>query len=399
MKRIFAVAAVFAIALAGGLAFAQDTVKIGVITSITGRFAEFGEMHRAGIQAALEDVNAAGGVNGVPVEVVMEDDISEVNAALAAAERLVNQGIPLVMGAYSSSITNPIAQYFTRQQRPFLVFTSSDDAITRPGSEWIYRINQPSYAYAEVLFNVFDELNAQHGDGYLNTIVTIHGNGAFESAVADAVDELAADRGYVVLDRQDYDQSGADFRPILNRFSTLAPDVVFMVSYAADSVALARQIQEVGLDAKVFAGGAAGFALPGFIEGAGPATEYVYTATMWTADVPYPGAEDLNDRLTAILGRVPSYHAAQAYAGIITAVDVLSRAASNSPADIQAALAATNMPDTVYGPIDFADYQGYRNQAPLPAVAQQVQGGQFVTVYVNGQTLNTMLETPSWDDR
>ena len=399
MKRIFAVAAVFAIALAGGLAFAQDTVKIGVITSITGRFAEFGEMHRAGIQAALEDVNAAGGVNGVPVEVVMEDDISEVNAALAAAERLVNQGIPLVMGAYSSSITNPIAQYFTRQQRPFLVFTSSDDAITRPGSEWIYRINQPSYAYAEVLFNVFDELNAQHGDGYLNTIVTIHGNGAFESAVADAVDELAADRGYVVLDRQDYDQSGADFRPILNRFSTLAPDVVFMVSYAADSVALARQIQEVGLDAKVFAGGAAGFALPGFIEGAGPATEYVYTATMWTADVPYPGAEDLNDRLTAILGRVPSYHAAQAYAGIITAVDVLSRAASNSPTDIQAALAATNMPDTVYGPIDFADYQGYRNQAPLPAVAQQVQGGQFVTVYVNGQTLNTMLETPSWDDR
>src|SRR5690606_4760177 len=122
--------------------------------------------------------------------------------------------------------------------------------------EWIYRINQPSYAYAEVLFNVFDELNAEHGDGYLRTIVTIHGNGAFESAVVDAVDELAAERGFVVLDRQDYDQSGADFRPILNRFSNLAPDVVFMVSYAADSVALARQIQEVGLDAKVFAGGA-----------------------------------------------------------------------------------------------------------------------------------------------
>ena len=399
MKRVIAGMSVLVIALSLGLATAQDTVKIGVITSITGRFAEFGEMHRAGIQAALEDVNAAGGVNGATVEVVMEDDISEVNAALAAAERLVNQGIPLVMGAYSSSITNPIAQYFTRQQRPFLVFTSSDDAITRPGSPWIYRINQPSYAYAEVLFNVFDEINEQKGAGTLNTIVTIHGNGAFESAVADAVDLLAAERGYVVLDRQDYDQSGADFRPILNRFSGLNPDVVFMVSYAADSVALVRQIQEVGLDAKVFAGGAAGFALPGFIEGAGPATEYVYTATMWTADVPYPGARELNDRLTAILGRTPSYHAAQAYAGIITAVDVLKRAASDSPADIQAALAATDMPDTVYGPIAFDDYQGYQNQAPLPAVAQQVQNGEFVTVFVNGQTLNSMLDTPSWDAR
>ena len=234
----------FLLVATAGVALAQEPVRIGVITSITGRFAEFGEQHRAGVQIALEDVNAAGGVNGAPVEVVWEDDTSEVNAALAAAERLVNQNVPLVMGAYSSSITNPLAQYFTRQQRPFLVFTSSDDAITRPGSDWVYRINQPSFAYAEILFDVFDHLNAENGAGYLETIVTVHGNGAFESAVADAVDELAAERGYRVLARQDYDQSGADFRPILNRFKSMNPDVVFMVSYAADSVALARQIQE-----------------------------------------------------------------------------------------------------------------------------------------------------------
>lgn len=392
------VAAVLAVLLAG-VAMAQEPVRIGVITSITGRFAEFGEQHQAGIRIALEDVNAAGGIAGRPVEVVIEDDTSDVNAALAAAERLVNQGVPLVMGAYSSSITGPLAQYFTRQQRPFLVFTSSDDAITRPGSDWVFRINQPSYAYAEVLFDVFDRLNAEKGEGYLRTIVTIHGNGAFETAVADAVDLLADERGYQVLDRQDYDQSGADFRPILNRFKGLNPDVVFMVSYAADSVALARQIQEVGLDAKVYAGGAAGFALPGFIEGAGPAADYVYTATMWTKDVPYPGAEELNARLEAVLGRTPSYHAAQAYAAVITAVDVLGRAASFSPADVRAALLATDMPDTVYGPISFSDYQGYRNQASLPAVAQQVQDGEFVTVYVNGQVINPMLETPRWAER
>lgn len=395
MKRIILIL----ILLLGGLAFAQETVKIGVITSVTGRFAEFGEQHRAGIQAALEDVNAAGGVNGVPVEIVIEDDISEVNAALAAAEKLTGEGIALVMGAYSSSITNPLAQYFTRQQRPFLVFTSSDDAITRPGSPWIFRINQPSYAYADVLFGVFDAINAEQGAGTIETIVTIHGNGAFETAVADAVDEIAAERGYRVLARQDYDQSGADFRPILNRFNAMSPDVVFMVSYAADSVALMRQIQEVGLDAKVFAGGAAGFALPGFIEGAGPATEYVYTATMWTKDVPYPGAAELNDRLTAILGRTPSYHSAQAYAGVIAAVDALKRAASDSPADVQAALQSLDMPDTVYGPLFFEDYAGYRNQAPLPAVAQQVQGGEFVTVYVNGAVVGDMLPTAPWTGR
>lgn len=382
-----------------GLALAQDTVKVGVITSLTGRFAEFGEQHQAGIQAALEDVNAAGGVNGATLEVVYEDDISEVNAALAAAETLVNQNLPLVMGAYSSSITNPLAQYFTRQQRPFLVFTSGDDAITRPGSDWVFRLNQPSYAYGDVLFGVFEALNAQHGDGYIQTIATIHGNGAFEVSVADAVDQLAAERGFTVVARQDYDQTGADFRPILNRFKGLNADVVFMVSYAADSVALMRQIAEVGLDAKVFAGGAAGFALPNFIEGSGPAADYVFTATMWTKDVPYPGAQELNDRLQAILGRTPSYHAAQAYASIITAADVLSRAESFSPADVRAALLATDMPNTTYGPINFSDYAGYKNQASLPAVAEQVVDGEFVTVFVNGEVVAPMLETPSWADR
>lgn len=398
MRRLV-VPILVALLTVSGLALAQDTVKVGVITSLTGRFAEFGEQHQAGIQAALEDVNAAGGVNGATLEVVYEDDISEVNAALAAAETLVNQNLPLVMGAYSSSITNPLAQYFTRQQRPFLVFTSGDDAITRPGSDWVFRLNQPSYAYGDVLFGVFEALNEQHGDGYIDTIAVIHGNGAFEVSVADAVDQLAEERGFTVVARQDYDQTGADFRPILNRFKTLNADVVFMVSYAADSVALMRQIAEVGLNAKVFAGGAAGFALPNFIEGSGPAADYVYTATMWTKDVPYPGAQELNDRLQSILGRTPSYHAAQAYASIITAADVLSRAASFSPADVREALLATDMPNTVYGPINFSDYAGYKNQASLPAVAEQVVDGEFVTVFVNGEVVAPMLETPAWADR
>jgi branched-chain amino acid transport system substrate-binding protein len=400
MKRS-ALIALLATLFAGlALGSAQETVKVGVITSITGRFAEFGEQHRAGLQAALEDINAAGGVNGVPVELIIEDDISEVNSALAAAEKLVNQQVPIVIGAYSSSITNPLAQYFTRQKRPFIVYTSADDAITRPGSEWIFRTNQPSYAYAEVLFDVFDHLNATQADGALHTIALIHGNGAFETAVADAVMLLADERAFQVVERQEYDQSGADFRPILNRFASRNPDIVFMVSYAVDSVALMRQIEEVGLTAKVYAGGAAGFALPGFISGAGPAADYVFTATSWTGDVPYEGAAELNERLTNILGRVPSYHAAQGYTGLLTAVDALRRADSFEPADVQAALLATDMQDTPYGPVHFADYEGYRNQAPLPMVAEQVQDGEFVTVFVNGEATNEMLyPAPAWSER
>ena len=386
--------------LVSSVAFAQEgPVEIGVITSLTGRFAEFGEQHMAGFEVALEDVNANGGINGREVVLNIQDDTSEVSVALTAAQQLIDADVPLVMGAYSSSITNPIAQFFTRAERPFLVYTSSADNITQPGSEWVFRLNQPANAYSQVLFDLFDHLNAEGAE--IETIAVIAGNGNFEQAVATAAEQQAADRGYEIVSNESYDRGVTDFRPVLNRFRSQEPDVVFMVSYAEDSVAIMRQANEVGLNADIFAGAAAGFALPGFIADAGPAADYVITATAWTEDVAYEGAAELFERLTEALGGVePSYHAAQAYAGLITAVDALSRAESFSPEDVQAALEATNLEETPYGPIKFEDFDGYQNQNPILMVAQQVQDGQFVTVFPGDELVqNLVFPTPAWSER
>jgi len=390
MKRIL----LLAIAVFCTLAFAQDTIKIGVITSFTGRFAEFGAQHKAGFQVALEEINAAGGINGKPVELVIEDDTSNQQAALAAAEKLLNEGVPIVMGAYSSSITNPLSQYFTRQEAPFLVFTSSADSITNPGSDWVFRINQPASAYAEVLFDVFDDLGNKSP---LQTIAVVHGNGTFENAVADAAQQLATERGYDIVEMQSYDKGLTDFRPILNRFKAKSPDIIFMVSYSADAVAIMRQVKETGLSAKVFVGAAAGFALPEFLEGAQDAADYVITATAWTKDVNYAGAETLYQELKAARGKEPSYHAAQAYAGLLTVADALNRASSLSPEDVRQALAATNL-STTYGPIRFEDFAGFRNQNPVKMVAEQVQNGKFTTIFTqDGEVSDILFPAPSWD--
>ena len=399
MKR-FAASLTLLVALAfSSSVLAQDSVRVGVITSLTGRFATFGEQQQAGMDVALEEVNEAGGINGVPMELVLEDDTSEVNVALAAAEQLVNQGLPLVMGAYSSSITNPLSQYFARQGYPFLVFTSSADSITQPGSEWVFRLNQPAAAYAEVLFDLMDQVNAG-GDGTLSSIAIIHGNGTFESAVSDAALRLADERGYEIVEDENYDKGITDFRPVLNRFSSANPDVVMMVSYEDDGIAIMRQAKEVGLNAKLFAGGAAGFALPSFIEGAGDAADYVVTATAWTQDVSYPGAQSLYERLVEKLGKEPSYHAAQGYAAVITAADALRRATDMTPAAVRDALAATNLPDTAYGPIQFTSENGYMNQNPVKMIAEQVQDGTFATVFPEEAAVgDTQFPAPNWNER
>ena len=94
-----------------------------------------------------------------------------------------------------------------------------------------------------------------------------------------------------LLVKEKYEKGAVDFRPILSKVKSERPDVIYMVSYVMDAALLMKQIKELRIDAKLFAGGAAGFAIPEFIESAKDASEYVVTATLWSPQVAYPGSQ------------------------------------------------------------------------------------------------------------
>lgn len=365
----------FSLALAlTASASAQSTIKIGAITSITGRFAEFGKMQQAGFKVAVDEINRKGGVLGKMIELIVEDNASDVNKGLAAAERLVNAGVPLVLNEYSSSLVKAQAQYLARQKVPNLVFTSSGDDITKPGNDYVFRMNQPATEYAKVILDIFRA-------NKFKTVAIIAGTGAFEKSVADAAQVIAKEYGIQVVEDQRYDKGLTDFRPVLNRIKGKNPDGLLMVSYAEDSVALMRQAREVGVKPRLFAGGAAGFALPEFVKDSGSAAENVITATAWIPQLRYPGVQKLNVELKKALGGAdPSYHAAQAYAAVLVAAEAIKKAGGTDREKVKAALNGVSMM-TSFGPISFKDFNGFKNQSPLAMVAQQVQGGKFVPVY------------------
>ena len=350
------------------------TIKIGAITAVTGRFAEFGTQQLAGFKVGVAEINRKGGINGQNIELLIEDNASDVNKGLAAAERLANAGVPLVICEYSSSLVKAQAQYLARQKVPALVVTSSGDDITKPGNDYIFRLNQPATEYARALLNIFR-------DSKFKSMAMVAGTGAFEKSVADAALVFAKQYGIQVVEDQRYDQGLTDFRPVLNRIKGKNPDGVLMVSYAADSVTLMRQAREVGVKPRMFAGGAAGFALPDFIKDAGSAAENVVSATAWIQELRYPGTQKLHvDLVKALGGAEPSYHAAQAYAGVIAAADAIRRAGGTDREKVRAALNTTNL-KTAFGPIVFTDFDGFKNQNNLTMVAEQVQDGKFVPVY------------------
>src|SRR3981081_1524479 len=103
-------AAVFVAALGARAAPAPEPIRLGIITSLSGNFATFGAMEVAGYKVATEEVNANGGVPG------RQTAPSNQNAALAAAEKLINQDVALIIGSFASSITKPLAGYLTRKK-------------------------------------------------------------------------------------------------------------------------------------------------------------------------------------------------------------------------------------------------------------------------------------------
>ncbi len=352
-------------------------VKVGVVNSLSGNFAAFGSRYNTGMQVALEEINANGGINGQPLELIIQDDRSEAQSALAALESMNKQGVPLVIGSYASGITGPMSKVATRQKLPFIVLGSADDSITKPGSDYVFRAKHNSTIVANVYFDYFDYLRESNPE--LKKIAVMHGNGAWPTSVIEEGVRQAEKRGYEMIGKQAYDQGTTDFRPILNKFRGADPDILLTSSYADDGIAIARQIEEVGLNAKVVAIDTAS-SMASFIQQVGAQAENIVSAVSWSPDVQYEGTPELYERLKAKAKEEPSFYEAEGYLALMVAADALRRAESTDREKVREALSETDLKTPVTD-VTFKDYDGFKGQNPIKSVIIQIQDGNHVTVF------------------
>jgi len=146
----------FALVLVCGFsAWGQSTIKIGVITSLTGSQAAFGEAHKNGYSIALDEINARGGVLGKKLELDWYDDQSKPDQAVQGVSKLVDQDrVPVLLGAYSSENTKAIVPSVTQRETPLIIPTATADNVMDSKSPWIFRIcaGANDYAAATIAF-------------------------------------------------------------------------------------------------------------------------------------------------------------------------------------------------------------------------------------------------------
>ncbi|HHN64616.1 MAG TPA: ABC transporter substrate-binding protein [Nitrospirae bacterium] len=376
------------------VATAGDTVTFTIPLPLTGSKAKFGEIEKRSYEIALEEINAAGGIKGKKVKLVFEDSQGKPEISRAIAEKIIDvKKQPVIFGEYSSSCSKAIAAVAEERKVPYLVVTGAADNITQQNYRYVFRMNPSVSYYTSGLRSFLKEVVKPR------TIAIIHESTDFGTKGAEGMVKDAKRIGMKVVLKEKYESGAVDFKPILSKVKSKRPDVIYMVSYVMDAALLMRQIKELRIDAKLFAGGAAGFAIPEFIENAKDASEYVVTATLWSPMVAYPGAKDFAEKYKSRHGKYPSYHGAEAYSALYVIKDALERAKSWSSEDIRKALKETNIV-TAFGPIKFEDREGYQNQNFMDTLVLQVIDGKHETIWpLKYATRKYVYPIPRWRDR
>ncbi len=355
--------------------WAQESLKVGVILPLTGEKAKFGEIEKKSFEMALEEINAAGGVNGKKLEFLFEDDTGRADVARSAAEKLITRDKVLMLGGgYGSSETFAIAGVAQENSLPFLVNTGSDNKITAQGWDYIFRLNPPVSDYPKGLESFLSEVVKPQ------TAAILYENTNFGTSGSKEFKEICERLNIKIVLSEGYQSGGVDFKPVLSRVKQENPDLVYMISYLMDASLLMRQAAELRVEPKLFVGGAAGFTLPEFQKNAGKASDMIYSATLWYQTLPYPGAKEYFDNYGKKFNAETEYHGAEAYAAAFVIADALKRAKSMKPEDIRQALAETDMM-TVFGPVKFISYEKMTNQNKLPTYLVQWIDGKLELVW------------------
>jgi len=395
MKRLaLAIAVMFACFVFSTTLLAADTLDLTIPLPLTGKQAKFGEIMKRSYEMAAEEINAKGGIKSKKLALSFEDSSGKPETARAIVEKLIDvKKQPVIVGEYTSACAKAVAAVAEERKTPYLVVASADDAITQQNYKYVFRQNQVNAHYADAFVSFLQEVVKP------KTIAVLYESSAFGTSGADAMEKDAKALGIQVVLKEKFETGAIDFKPLLSKVKAAQPDVVYTVSYANEAQLIMKQIKEIRLEAKLFAGGAAGFAIPEFIDGAKDAAEYVISATLWTPQVKYPGAKEFANKYKAKHGDFPSYHGASAYSALYVTADALNRAKDWTQDGIRDALKATNLM-TAFAPVKFEDKEGYQNQNFAETLAIQVLKGEFETIWPKNQASKPyVFPVPTWKER
>jgi branched-chain amino acid transport system substrate-binding protein len=308
-----------------------DPIQIAALTSLTGNFAPWGIQVQDGMQLAVDEINAAGGVDGRPLELVVADDQSNAEEGISQLERLVEDGVVAVGGIISSDVGLGTSQVAEESEVPLFLIKAGSEQILTAESRYTFRTCLP--AAPMVAGPILQYVQAE-GITRVGAIIADYGWGrAIEAALRDTFSQ-ASD---IELQIEVAPVAEQDFTTYLRSLEGLDPELIVATGHPPGSGAITVQSNDLGFDVPVTG---AYTPLSLVVGGAADAAIGRY-ADFKCADFESEGYQDLARRYLAMSDNDWMSDDAVAGYGIVTMVAEAAAEVGDDPAAIAEYLHAT----------------------------------------------------------
>jgi branched-chain amino acid transport system substrate-binding protein len=339
------------------------------VGSLTGPQATFGISSRDGIQLALDEANAQGGVKGKKVLVRVYDDQGKPEEAANAAKRLINQDhVTLMLGEVASSCSLAMADPAQAAHVPMISPSSTNVRVTEKG-DYIFRtcFIDPFQGFVMAKF--------AHDNLKLGTAAILKDQKSdYSQGLADVFERKFTEMGGKVVAVEAYSQGDSDFRAQLTAIKAKKPEAIYVPGYYTDVGIIARQARELGISAPLLGGD--GWDSEKLYELGGSAIEGNYYSNHYSPEDPSPVTQNFIQRYRKAFGHTPDALAALAYDAANLAVDAMRKAPDLSGPALRDTIAKTK---DLRGAAGVISLDEHRN-AVKPAVVLKV--GDHVSKYV-----------------
>jgi branched-chain amino acid transport system substrate-binding protein len=364
------IAAIVAGATVSRAAFADtsEPIMLGVSGPLTGPNAQYGAQWKQGFDLALDEIQAAGGINGRKLAYTFEDSQSDPRQSVAIAQKFVSDPkIVMELGDFSSPASMAASPIYQRAGLVQFGFTNSHPDFTKGGDfMWSTSVSQADEQPLLALYAV------RHLG--LKKLAVLHQNTDWGRTSRDYFVNAAKADGAEVVITEGYIPDDRDFRSTLVRVRDANPDGLILISYYSDGALIARQARQIGLKQTICA--ASSVYSPKFLELGGEAVEDVHLGTRYFPEDPRPEVRKFVGGFKAKYGgQEPDAFNAYSYDAMNVAAAALRIGGTDRRAIRDAFAKVKDVPSVIFGSVTF-DVESRRVKGAMNAELV-VRKGQF----------------------
>ncbi|MCC9738327.1 branched-chain amino acid ABC transporter substrate-binding protein [Streptomyces sp. MNU89] len=332
--------------------FAQDssgddssgTVKLGMLTPLTGSSAAIGPYMKDGAQLAVDEINAKGGVNGRKLSLTVEDEACDPKTAAAGAAKLVSAGIDISVGGYCSSATLPTLSIFGKAHIPMLIPAANSADLVAQKRRNVFLLNGTGIQQAEAA-SKFIKATGSKG------VALMDDNTSYSTDITKRTEDGLKQFDVEVVNHQSVTAGESDYSGAINAVLDSKADFIYWTGYYQEGGLLIKQLKAAGYKGEIMV--ADGSVDAKLVKIAGQKNAQGVFATMTQTPQTIPGGEAWVAKYKEKFGSEPGPYSTQAYDAVRVAAEAVRKAGSTDGQAVTSALEQIDGLKIFSGPLKF----------------------------------------------